>query len=128
MTEQLNPAFWQALTPYLNSLDFSYLAEAPTPGPQVRKESKTMITQLHTPKLQLSGLVTPAGVLRFAFRGETITEALADYTLEELLELMRPWQATFESGESQTIYTGPVIERAELLAILPNCKTLEKAA
>lgn len=85
-----------------------------------------MITQLHTPKLELSGLVTPTGeVLHFAFRGETISGVLEDCDLDTLRGLMDPWQATFtDSAEVWTILAGPYIERGEILALLASCKTL----
>lgn len=86
-----------------------------------------MITQLHTPKLELSGLTDVTGeVLRFAFRGETISEMLKDYTLDEIRGLMDTWQATFENAEVWRIYAGPYITRDEILPLLLNCKTLEK--
>lgn len=88
-----------------------------------------MITQLYTPKLELSGLTDATGeVLRFAFRGETITDVLEDYDLDTLRSLMDPWQATFtDSAEVWTILAGPYIEREEILPLLPNCKKLERA-
>jgi hypothetical protein len=85
--------------------------------------------QLYTPSLQLSGLVTPTGeILHFAFRGETITEMLKDYTLEEIESILVKWQAIFENGQCQQIYAGPSIERKEILPLLPNCKTLERVS
>lgn len=85
---------------------------------------------LYTPKLELSGLVIETGeTLRFAFRGETITEILEEYSLDDLLGLMDPWQVTFtDNAEVWTIYAGPYIEKNEILPLLENCKTLEKAA
>lgn len=86
-----------------------------------------MVTQLYTPKLELSGLIDATGeVLRFAFRGETISDMLKDYTLDEIRGLMDTWQATFENAEMWHIYAGPYITREEILPLLPNCKTLEK--
>src|SRR5688572_21223902 len=107
--------FWQTLLNYYDSKGI------PSMNPQT--------TQLYTPRLQLSGLVVSTGeTLRFALRGETITEMLEDYGLEEIVyQLLKPWQATFtDNAEVWTIYAGPYIERGEILAILENCKTLEK--
>jgi hypothetical protein len=85
--------------------------------------------QLYTPSLELSGLTIETGeTLHFAFRGETITEMLKDYSLEEVEAILVKWQAIFEDGRCQQIYAGPSIERKEILPLLPNCKTLEKVA
>jgi hypothetical protein len=108
MSHEATLIFWQALTPYLNTMDFSkYLAETPTDGPQARKESKTMTTLQLTDNQQTipQQLPTVISDVKRAYRGYRIlseaagwkfyaSDCLSDQQVSDLEEWLDELQPT----------------------------------